>query len=136
MQLGDLVVVQPRTWPGINKPGGVGKLTALTSTDCTVKYVLGGSDTCIPLSFVSPQTTLQKRSRVPAAVLNVAPPSPPAAAPRPKSRPRTGNTAASARGQPKARRSRPNKPSGAAVSSSSSSSASSSASSSTSSSSS
>ena len=44
-KVGDTVEVAPRTWPGINKEGGVGRITAVHPEDGTydVKYVLVGS---------------------------------------------------------------------------------------------
>ena len=53
-----VVTVLPRTWPGINKPGGVGKvITCTPATDTTpatvtVKYVMGGTDKEIPVEYV------------------------------------------------------------------------------------
>ena len=53
-KINDLVVVKSRTWPGINKLGGVGRIKAresVVSDDSisniiyTVAYVLGGKDT-------------------------------------------------------------------------------------------
>jgi hypothetical protein len=47
---GDTVVVESRTWPGINQPGGVGRITGVSSTHATkecairvsVRYILDG----------------------------------------------------------------------------------------------
>lgn len=46
---GDTVLVASRTWPGINQPGGVGRITGVSSTHTTrecirvsVRYVIGG----------------------------------------------------------------------------------------------
>ncbi len=52
--IGTLVNVQSRTWAGINKPGGVGRVTSFNNDDCTVdvKYVLGGGEKGIDLEFV------------------------------------------------------------------------------------
>mmetsp|Transcript_18473 Transcript_18473/g.23249 ORF Transcript_18473/g.23249 Transcript_18473/m.23249 type:complete len:380 (+) Transcript_18473:136-1275(+) len=52
--IGTLVNVQSRTWAGINKPGGVGRVTAFSNDDCTVdvKYVLGGGEKGVDLEFV------------------------------------------------------------------------------------
>ena len=58
---GDLVFVERRMWPGINKPGGVGKIKACTCTSATVKYILGGTDKEIPLHFVSLNEDVGKR---------------------------------------------------------------------------
>jgi hypothetical protein len=52
--VGTLVSVQSRTWPGINKPGGVGRVVAADPNGNTinVKYVLGGVEKCIDVEFV------------------------------------------------------------------------------------
>lgn len=52
--IGTLVNVESRTWPGINKPGGVGRVTACNMQDSTldVKYVLGGEEKGIEVEFV------------------------------------------------------------------------------------
>lgn len=44
--VGDMVVIESRTWPGINKPGGVAKVIKVDTEDETVdvKYTLGGSE--------------------------------------------------------------------------------------------
>lgn len=44
--VGDMVVIQSRTWPGINKPGGVAKVIKVNVYNNTidVKYTLGGSE--------------------------------------------------------------------------------------------
>ena len=57
---GDLVSVKPRTWPGINKLGGKGKVTKVTTMpDGTpaynVKYVVGNcTDTEVEAKYVQP----------------------------------------------------------------------------------
>lgn len=55
--LGSVVMVQPRTWPGINKPGGVGRVTSVTRSSgqvfYMVKYVLGGREKDISSLYVS-----------------------------------------------------------------------------------
>lgn len=45
-KLGDLVQVASRTWPGMNKPGGCGKVTGVHNEDGTydVMYILGGRE--------------------------------------------------------------------------------------------
>jgi hypothetical protein len=60
--VGKLVNVISRTWPGINKPGGIGKITKRYPDDVTqpvkcvdVKYIVhGGTDKIIPVEFVEP----------------------------------------------------------------------------------
>ncbi|GBG30176.1 Hypothetical Protein FCC1311_063962 [Hondaea fermentalgiana] len=43
--VGDVVHVESRTWPGINKPGGVGKITRCNMDGSfAISYVLGGSE--------------------------------------------------------------------------------------------
>ncbi len=53
-EVGSLVNVDSRTWPGINKQGGVGRVIAVDSEHSTVdvKYVLGQTETKIDFSFV------------------------------------------------------------------------------------
>lgn len=59
---GKLVNVISRTWPGINKPGGIGKITKVYPEDSTlivkcvdVKYIVhGGTDKAIPIEFIEP----------------------------------------------------------------------------------
>ena len=56
--MGDIVNVASRTWPGINKPGGVGFVTNIniTPVDNSVKYdvtyVMGGRENDIDAQFV------------------------------------------------------------------------------------
>lgn len=52
--IGTLVNVESRTWPGINKPGGVGRVVSFDAQNCCVdvKYVLGGEEKGIDLEFV------------------------------------------------------------------------------------
>lgn len=55
-KIGDLVKVASRTWPGINKPGGVGKVSKVNNEDdiftVNVDYILGGNDKAVELEFV------------------------------------------------------------------------------------
>ena len=59
---GKLVNVISRTWPGINKPGGVGKITKIYTEESSqlikcvdVKYIVhGGTDKFIPSEFIEP----------------------------------------------------------------------------------
>lgn len=50
----DVVKVKSRTWPGINKPGGMGRVTKV-NTDGTynVAYILGGRENNIDAKFIS-----------------------------------------------------------------------------------
>jgi hypothetical protein len=58
---GTIVFVQARTWPGINKPGGVARVTKVhpaaesgsNSTKYNVAYVLGGKENQVDESFVT-----------------------------------------------------------------------------------
>ncbi|KAL7552508.1 hypothetical protein ACHAWF_015774 [Thalassiosira exigua] len=57
---GTIVKVQARTWPGINKPGGVARVTKVhsgnggsNSTKYDVTYVLGGKEKHVDESFVT-----------------------------------------------------------------------------------
>lgn len=55
---GTIVQVQARTWPGINKPGGIGRITQVRIsddkvTDVDVHYiVLGGRERRVPIQYV------------------------------------------------------------------------------------
>jgi hypothetical protein len=49
--VGDMVVIQSRTWPGINKPGGVGKVVNVNKNTMDVKYTLGGSEKNIEIIY-------------------------------------------------------------------------------------
>jgi hypothetical protein len=53
---GDIVRVSPRTWPGVNKPGGVGKVLSVdeTTATATVEYVIGRKrmESRVPFEFM------------------------------------------------------------------------------------
>ena len=55
----DIVSVQPRTWPGINKEGGVGRVTAVyvgrDSVQYDITYLFGTRDKRVDEDFVSLQ---------------------------------------------------------------------------------
>lgn len=56
---GDLVEILPRTWAGINKPGGIARVVKVEaeSSTYTVKYVVGqGQDVGVPAQFVRKHT--------------------------------------------------------------------------------
>lgn len=59
-KVGILVNVTSRTWPGINKAGGVGRVTGINYEDgamiIDVEYVLGGKEKGIELEFVAEHT--------------------------------------------------------------------------------
>lgn len=50
--VGTRVSVEARTWPGINKPGGVGKVTKVHDNAVDVKYVIEGRERRIPVQYV------------------------------------------------------------------------------------
>lgn len=53
--VGDLVYVSARTWPGINKPGGMGRVAQVHAYGAyDINYVLGGRERRVDASFVSP----------------------------------------------------------------------------------
>lgn len=49
--IGDMVIIESRTWPGINKPGGVGKVIDVKNKTIDVKYTLGGSEKNIEIIY-------------------------------------------------------------------------------------
>jgi hypothetical protein len=64
------VNVASRTWPGINAPGGVGKVSEITYEDgvmyVDVDYVLGGKEKTIELEFVKEHTFDEENNGRPA----------------------------------------------------------------------
>eukprot|EP00946_MAST-07B_sp_MAST-7B-sp1_P004768 g4768.t1 len=70
--IGDVVTVLGRTWPGINRPGGTGRITKVNLTDQTVdvKFLLGGYEKDVLLEYVSFANNIEessKRTRKPSA---------------------------------------------------------------------
>eukprot|EP00562_Extubocellulus_spinifer_P006790 CAMPEP_0178525444 /NCGR_PEP_ID=MMETSP0696-20121128/30184_1 /TAXON_ID=265572 /ORGANISM="Extubocellulus spinifer, Strain CCMP396" /LENGTH=426 /DNA_ID=CAMNT_0020156855 /DNA_START=204 /DNA_END=1484 /DNA_ORIENTATION=- len=66
--LNEQVNVESRTWPGINKPGGVGKIVKIHSEGTTivavdVKYVLGGTEKDVELQYVKRHEELNRGGR-------------------------------------------------------------------------
>lgn len=73
--INDLVVVASRTWPGINKPGGVGRIKFRNVNECTneadsvlitytVAYVLGGKEENIKEEYIkAASNTIAPRER-------------------------------------------------------------------------
>jgi len=67
--MGQLVNVKPRTWAGINRPGGVGKITKLHYSNgfvesLDVKYLVGsGNDAKLDLDFVEAYEPLEATGR-------------------------------------------------------------------------
>ena len=76
LAVGDLVNVEARTWPGINKPGGVGKVVRLDTGggSIDVRYLLGGSERGVELQYVRRHEDLCRggRSRPKREVMNLA----------------------------------------------------------------
>ena len=76
--LNEQVNVESRTWPGINKPGGVGKIVKIHSEGTTtvavdVKYILGGTEKDVELQYVKKHEELDRggRSRSRRTVMNL-----------------------------------------------------------------
>ena len=62
--VGDQVEVESRTWPGINKPGGHGRVMKLNDDGTiNVKYVLGGSEKRVELKYVEAVGAQKKEKR-------------------------------------------------------------------------
>mmetsp|Transcript_13795 Transcript_13795/g.22844 ORF Transcript_13795/g.22844 Transcript_13795/m.22844 type:complete len:472 (+) Transcript_13795:89-1504(+) len=68
--LNQLVRVEPRLWAGINRPGGVGRITKIGychlgyAETVNIKYIVGGGcDTNVDLAFLQPHTELARTSR-------------------------------------------------------------------------
>ncbi|KDO20601.1 hypothetical protein SPRG_12957 [Saprolegnia parasitica CBS 223.65] len=66
-KVGDLVEVETRTWPGINKIGGAARVISVYSdggdTFVDVRYFLGGSEKRVDVAYVQPSDIHQKRAR-------------------------------------------------------------------------
>jgi hypothetical protein len=88
LAVGDIVLVQSRTWPGMNKPGGVAKITAVLgvadheNNNCyyNVAFVLGGTEKRVEAAFVSRhdlfvgnETAVQRRSNNEASSISAIP---------------------------------------------------------------
>ena len=54
-QVGDIVSVQSRTWPGVNKPGGIARIAKILpdSSSYHVNYILGGREKHVDGLFIS-----------------------------------------------------------------------------------
>lgn len=61
--VGRLVKVEARTWPGINKHGGIGRILRLNEDEVDVQYVLGGREKGVPLQYVSIAEDYEAASR-------------------------------------------------------------------------
>lgn len=63
LNVGDVVQVASRTWPGMNKPGGTAKITKCHQDGTfDVKYVIGGSEKRVEEQYIS-STSQSKRRR-------------------------------------------------------------------------
>jgi hypothetical protein len=69
-QVGQWVNVEARLWAGINRPGGIGRITKIDycqhgyAETVDVKYILGsGSDTKVDIEFIQPHKELERTSR-------------------------------------------------------------------------
>ena len=53
--VGAIVQVASRTWPGINKPGGMARITRINREQetCNVSYVLGGSEKGVSYKYIT-----------------------------------------------------------------------------------
>lgn len=62
--VGELVNVLPRCWPGINKLGGVAWIKSVVGEGLyNVKYVIGGTDNNVPVTFIEKYDDLSRSSR-------------------------------------------------------------------------
>eukprot|EP00505_MAST-04D_sp_SCG-Rhode-Island_P001823 Stramenopile-MAST_4_protein_1823 len=63
--LSEFVVVQSRTWPGVNKPGGVGQILKIdyAKRQVEVKYVLGGREKGVSIEYCTPKDQVQEQKR-------------------------------------------------------------------------
>ncbi|KAG7351376.1 zinc finger C3HC4 type domain containing protein [Nitzschia inconspicua] len=53
LAVGTVVDVQARTWPGVNKPGGVGRITSTNKNGTfNIAYVLGGKESGVEAAFI------------------------------------------------------------------------------------
>jgi hypothetical protein len=53
ISIGDTVMVDSRTWPGVNKPGGAGRVTSINmNSTFNIKYMLGGSERGVEPDYV------------------------------------------------------------------------------------
>jgi hypothetical protein len=54
LKVGDIIAVKPRTWPGINKQGGIAKVVKVNDDNSyDVSYVLGGKEKRVDAVFCS-----------------------------------------------------------------------------------
>jgi hypothetical protein len=65
-KVGDIVNVQARTWPGVNKPGGVARVVNVFHGFVDVAYILGGKESQVDSIFIKAhddQPNQRRRSR-------------------------------------------------------------------------
>lgn len=66
--IGDIVFVQARTWPGINKLGGMGRISKINvGNTYNVQYILGGSEKSVKPKYIRKETIdiINVKHRVP-----------------------------------------------------------------------
>lgn len=61
--VGDIVNVQARTWPGVNKPGGVARIANVEDGAYDVTYVLGGRESNVDSVFISSMASEEPKRR-------------------------------------------------------------------------
>lgn len=63
--VGQLVKVAARTWPGINEPGGVGRVVNVTPESVSVRYLVGHrrQEKNVPVQYVAPHILESSRLR-------------------------------------------------------------------------
>lgn len=62
--VGQYVDVQSRTWPGINKPGGIGRVSGVAGDRVSVQYLVGRRhEKEIPIQYVNPYLIPSERLR-------------------------------------------------------------------------
>lgn len=63
-EVGDVVSVQPRTWPGINKLGGMGRISKVNpDRTYNVQYILGGSERSIEAKYIKREAIITNSHR-------------------------------------------------------------------------
>jgi hypothetical protein len=77
--IGTIVTVQPRTWPGVNKQGGVARITKVygDGSSYNVSYILGGRESNVDAIFVRQDDngkSQRRRVAAPAATITATAP--------------------------------------------------------------
>ncbi|CAB9503155.1 Inherit from NOG: ring finger protein 8, E3 ubiquitin protein ligase [Seminavis robusta] len=52
-KVGEIVQVRSRTWPGVNKPGGIAKISKVVDGSYHIQYILGGKEKNVDAVFLS-----------------------------------------------------------------------------------